>query len=384
MGSNALRQTFLGCLSVLFLLMAGRVNPVRADEEPISVFVSILPQEYLVERIGGERVSVQALVQPGHSPHTYDPSPRQMAALSRARVFFRIGVGFERGFLPKIEAAHPGLLIVDTRKGIPLRTMSAHHHHHHHDDEDHSHSSHAHGVDADPAEGHAHPDHPDHGHEKHAHTQKKHPAPDHAHKHDHDHDHDHAHGHGHEDKPHPHAHHAHHHDEGGKDPHIWLNPRWMKMQARTIADTLIELDPGAEARFEANYAALARDLDALDASLRAALAPVQGGTLFVFHPAWGYFADEYGLVQTAIETEGKAPTAQQLARLIEQAKAADVRVIFVQPQMSTQSAQAVAEAIGGAVVPINPLARDYIANLEAVASSIRAALAPDAESGHAD
>lgn len=81
------------------------------------VFTSILPQEYFVERIGDGRVHVQALVTPGSSPATYEPTPRQMADLSEAKLFFRIGVPFEKAFIPKIEGASPGLRIVDTRRG---------------------------------------------------------------------------------------------------------------------------------------------------------------------------------------------------------------------------------------------------------------------------
>ena len=270
-----------------------------ASTGKIEAFASIVPQAYFVERIGGGRVEVQALAKPGSSPATYEPTPRQMAALSEAKLFFRIGVPFENAFLPKIEETMKGLRIVDTRKGITLREMKAHHHH---------------GE-----------------------------CEDHQHK-------------------------------GGDDPHIWLNPRLVKLQARTIADALIEVDPDGKDVYEKNLAAFLKDLDALDAKLTEALAPVKGKTFLVFHPAWGYFADAYGLKQEPIEIEGKEPSAQQLARIIEQAKKEDVRIIFVQPQFSQASAQTVAKAISGAVVPIDPLARDYIGNLQSVATKVSATL----------
>ena len=160
----------------------------------------------------------------------------------------------------------------------------------------------------------------------------------------------------------------------GNDPHIWLSPRLVRVQARTIADALIEADPAGKATYEKNLASFLEDLDALDATLAEALAPVKGKTLMVFHPAWGYFADAYGLEQEPIEFEGKDPSGPQIARIIEMAKNEGVRVIFVQPQFSKISAMRVAEAIGGVVVSINPLARDYIANLERVADTVREAL----------
>ncbi len=294
------------------LLRSGANLPASMGK--IVVFVSIAPQEYFVERIGGERVKVQALVKPASSPATYEPTPRQMAALSEAKLYFRIGVPFENALLPKIEETMKVLRIVDTRKGITLREMKAHHHH----------------------EGREQPK----GHEQH---NGRGEGEDHQH-------------------------------EGGNDPHIWLNPRLVKLQARTIADALIEIDPHGKDVYEDNLAALLKDLGALDLKLAEALAPVKGKTFLVFHPAWGYFADAYGLKQEPVEIEGKEPSARQLARIIERAKKEGVRVIFVQPQFGQASARRIAEAIGGAVVPMDPLARDYIANLEAVATKVAATL----------
>jgi zinc transport system substrate-binding protein len=256
------------------------------------VFVSVLPQADFVEHLAGDRVGVEVLVRPGESPATYEPTPRQMAALSRAKLFFRIGMPFEEALLPKIKSMMKGLRIVDTRKGIALRRMKG-------------------------AGGHD--------------------------------------GHG---------------DEG-LDPHIWTNPRLVKIQARTMVDALEEIDPAGKETYEEDYRKFAAALDALDAKLAKALKPVRGRTFLVFHPAWGYFADAYGLVQEPIQLEGKTPSARQLARIISKAKKAGAKVIFVQPQFSQSKAEAIAKAIGGAVVPIDPLARDYIANMEEVAEKVR-------------
>jgi zinc transport system substrate-binding protein len=79
----------------------------------VNVFVSILPQKYLVERIGGNRVHVEVMVRPGLNAETYEPSPHQMAALSKANIYFRIGVPFESIWMKKISAANPNLWIID-------------------------------------------------------------------------------------------------------------------------------------------------------------------------------------------------------------------------------------------------------------------------------
>jgi zinc transport system substrate-binding protein len=272
-----------------------QTGPARGGK--LGIAVSILPQAFLAERVGGEHVAVTVLVGPGQSPHAYEPTPKQMASLADARVLLTIGVPFEKQLLPKLQAGHERLRVVDTRKGISLRTMAC--------------------------------------------------------RHD-DHDHDHAHG--------------------EADPHVWLSPRNAKTLAANAAAALKELDPAHAADYDANLKSLHADLDALDARIAKVLAPLKGQTLFVYHPAFGYFADAYGLRQEPVEVEGKEPTARQLAALIDEAKRDGVRVIFVQKQFSVQSASALAEAIGGAVVAVDPLAYDYVANLESLADQVAEAL----------
>ena len=141
-----------------------------------------------------------------------------------------------------------------------------------------------------------------------------------------------------------------------------------------ICDTLAELDPDHADTYRRNLAAFDADLDRVHAQIAEALAPLKGQAIFVFHPAFGYFADAYGLKQIPVEIGGKEPTARQLAGLIDRAKAAGVKVIFVQPQFSQKSAGAVAAAIDGVVVPLDDLARDYLMNLENVAAKVKVAL----------
>jgi zinc transport system substrate-binding protein len=96
-----------------------------ASDAPMEVFVSVLPQKYFVERVGGERVVVSVMVGPGQSPATYEPTPRQLSHLSKARLYFRIGVAFEDVWMDRISAANPQMKIIDTRRGITLRDMES-------------------------------------------------------------------------------------------------------------------------------------------------------------------------------------------------------------------------------------------------------------------
>ncbi len=283
----------------------------------LHVFVSILPQAYFVERVGGDRVVTDVLVGPGQSPATYCPSPRQMAALERADVYFTIGVPFEQTLMRKIRASLPELRVVDSRRGVTLRWMAPADHHDH----------------AEPGAGTS-----AHGDEQ-------------------------ASGGGASSGP-----------AGTPDPHVWLDPQRVKIIAQNMCEALCSLDPAGATTYRRNLAAFQGDLDLLTARIRALLAPFRGRAFYVFHPAYGYFADAFGLRQVAVEVEGKRPSPRRLERLIEQARADRVRVVVVQPQFATGTAEVIAREIGGEVVPIDPLARDYVKNLDAMAAKIAQAL----------
>lgn len=155
-------------------------------------------------------------------------------------------------------------------------------------------------------------------------------------------------------------------DETGMDPHIWTSPSNAKIMVENIYEGLAKIDPGNKTYYTQNRDAYLKELDALDARIREKLEGKTERNFIVYHPAWGYFAADYNLTMIPVEIEGKEPSAQDLAKLVDLAKEKNVKVIFIQPQTSTQSAQAVAEEIGGEVVAVDPLAKDYIANMDNV------------------
>jgi zinc transport system substrate-binding protein len=278
------------------VIMIFSASAIAADR--ISVFVSIVPQKYFVQQIGKELVDVRVMVQPGESPATYEPKPRQMAALSDAEAYFAIGVPFEQRWLKKITAANPAMKVVHTDHGIEKISMATHHHH-----------------------GEAQGDHKHHR----------------------------------------------------LDPHIWLSPPLVKIQARTTMQGLQAIDPAHRAVYQDNCRQFISRIDALDLHLKAILTGIKGRQFIVFHPSWGYFAHAYGLHQLPIEIEGKDPKPAQLKELIEHARENDIRFVFAQPQFSAKSAQLVAREIGGKVVFADPLDEDWMDNLSEVADSFAAA-----------
>jgi zinc transport system substrate-binding protein len=305
--------------SIVLLIALVMSLPAHAAEKPgakIKAFVSILPIAYFVERVGGSNVEVSVLVAPGQDPHTFEPTPRLMAKLANARVLFKMGFPFEETIIKKIGSTFKNVEVVDLQQGIRLRAMTEE-------------EAAAEGAEHEHGHGHAHGEVEDH--------ERRHEA-------------------------------------GDLDQHTWLDPQLAKIQARTIADTLIRIDPGRKDQYEKNLQDFRKDLDAIHGQLTKALAPVKGKSFFVFHPAYGYFGDAYGLKQIPVQIGGKEPTARQLARLIQLAKEDGVRVIFVQPQFSKKSAEALAKAIGGAVVPLDDLAPDYLNNMREMAAKLDSAL----------
>ncbi len=156
----------------------------------------------------------------------------------------------------------------------------------------------------------------------------------------------------------------------GKDPHTWMNPMIVKRQSRTIFQTLSKFDPDSREYYKKNYLKFIKNLDKLDKRLHTILNELKGENLFVFHPFLGYFTDAYGLKQIAIETMGKAPRGKELSRIIKLAKKEKIKRIFVQPQFDKNAANKIASVINGTVISIDPLAYNYLDNMENIAQTI--------------
>ena len=354
-------------LALFLVLVCGLASTPSsaAQVEKLDIAVTVQPQAWLVERLGGDRVNIHVTVAPGQMPETYQPSDLEASRILKSTVFFRLGLPAERGPWFKAIERTGRPRVVDLRTGLELIEMPAHGHgghgegHGHGSHKEHDHGAHAHGAHDDHG-AHDHGAHDDHG------ATDDHGAHDHAAHDDHG-----AHDHG----AHAHAAHKHStdhagHDHSGPDPHVWLSPRQLSTMARTITDTLIEVDPAFESTYRKNLAALLDELKALDHDLQQLFAPWRGRTFFVFHPAWGYLAHDYGLQQVSIEMEGKDPSESELTALQRQARKEKLRVLFIEPQSTGRAARAVAVAVGARVEQIDPLAADVADNLRRVARSV--------------
>jgi zinc transport system substrate-binding protein len=148
----------------------------------------------------------------------------------------------------------------------------------------------------------------------------------------------------------------------------------VKIQARHIREGLAAADPAGSEFYAANFARFAADLDRLDAEFAQLFRAVQGREFVVFHPAWTYFADAYGIKQIAVEVEGKSPTPVQMQSLLERMRAQQIRVVFAQPQRSMHMAETIAASVGARVIVADDLAANWEDNLRSVAHQLRDAL----------
>ncbi len=165
------------------------------------------------------------------------------------------------------------------------------------------------------------------------------------------------------------------HHQGIKDPHVWLSPPLVMLQARNILKALVTVDPVHRSFYENNYKDFIMEIVELDAEIRGIFADKgQDVEFMVFHPAWGYFARDYGLKQVPVEVEGKEPKPAELKHLIKHAIEQGIKVVFVQTQFSAKSAKTIANAIGGEVIFVDSLGPDWANNLRNVAEKFKAGL----------
>jgi len=243
-----------------------------------------------------------------------------MKDISKADIYFTIGVEFEKSWIPKFANQNKKMKIVNIADGIKKMAMSEHDHGEHEDDK--------------------HDDH-DHEHEKHN---------------DHD---EHA------DKKHD------EHEDEGKDPHIWTSTTNVKAIAKNILNALVKLDNENANYYKSNYKKFISHIEQTDKNIKEIISDVPKDSKFmVFHPAWGYFAQQYGLTQLAIEAGGKNPKPKHIAYLIEEAKEENVKAIFTAPEFSDNIAKQIANEVGVNVIKVSPLNPKWSQNLEKLARAI--------------
>lgn len=272
--------SLLTIICLLFSLVSCKGN--NTDGNKLTVAVSIIPQATFVEKVAGDTVKVITMIPAGADAESYEPTFKEITALSDSKLYFSIGIPSEDGILPHI---NEDTQIVDlaehSRKTYNDITI-----------------------------------------------------------------------------------------DGGRDPHIWLSPKRVIVMIEKIKEKLTELCPDNAEIYKTNAENYIKEIKEADRYAKEVLQKSKGKTFFVFHPAFGYLADEYGLKMKALEEHGKEATAKELAELTDLAKSKGIEVIFCQAEASKKQAEVFAGEIGGRVEILEPLSPDYTENLKKTATMI--------------
>ena len=297
------------------------------------VSVSIPPQKYFVEKIAANTLDINVIIPASTDEHNFDFKPATMKKLEKSDIYFTIGLEFERVFADKFQSNFANLQVIDT--GKDLRNLAT----------SHEHSENAHKSSHD-ENAHTHlSDENSQLNDKNSHTHNAYEH--HAHKHSNSHE-----------------------THSEKDPHIWLDPILVKIQASTIAKALIAKYPQNKALYEANLAKFQAELDALNAEISALFEKSKNKKFIIYHPSLAYFAARYHLVQIPVEIEGKEPKTNDLQRLVSVAKKENIKTIFVQKGFSQNAAKSLAKELKASIVELNHLSDDYSKNLLEIAKKI--------------
>lgn len=300
---------------VASLLLACTLLPAQAE---VKVLTSIKPLQLIAAAIQDGAGQPAVLLPPGASPHHYALRPSDLRQVREARLVYWIGPDLE-AFLPAVLKERQGpSLAVQELPGLHLRRFGAEH--------------------AD-----AHDD--DHGDE-------------------HEHEHEHAHAHGEEQGGEPEYAHDHDHRPGSLDAHLWLSPANARVIAARVAADLSQADPANASRYASNLKAFESGLAAKDQALRAQLAPLAGKPYFVFHEAFDYFEEAYGLSHRGVFALGAdvQPGARHVAAMRDELKAAGPTCVFTEPPLQPKIATTLSSGLPVTLVELDPLGARIPAN----------------------
>ncbi|HOC90728.1 MAG TPA: metal ABC transporter substrate-binding protein [bacterium] len=261
---------------------------VEPENDRIVVVTSIFPLADIISQVGGEHVDVKFLVQPGQSPHTFEPLPADMKVLSDADIVALVGFGFEFWADKMLSSVQ--------NKDVKRIQFSDH---------------------VKPIIGEAH----EHGHEDES---------------------------GHEGE---------HEDKMEANPHYWLSPRRAMIVVSVIRNALIEKAPENSGYFSEKADDYILELKKLDGELTVHSKALAGRKFIAFHSAWDYVAKDYELEQAGViqEFPGKEPAPEQLARIVDKARASKAKAIFAEPQLNSKTANIIAKEAGIKVAILDPL-----------------------------
>ena len=274
------RLSVTACTALVIVVVAALFGAIacerQASSDKLTVVTTIFPLADFVKNVAGDRVDVVTLLCAGDSPHTYEPTSRDMKAVAQAKLLVVNGAGLDFWVEKVKSAASDNLVVVDTSAVLAEEGLL---------------------LSGDE------------------------------------------------------------HDDGGTNPHFWLDPVLAQKQVEAIASALIAADPDNKDFYLENAADYTAELQSLDEEVKSITQSFSSREFITFHPAWTYFAKRYGLVEAAVieEAPGKEPSPEYIMHVIDVAKAIKVKAIFAEPQFSTKAADSIARDSGAKVLLLDPI-----------------------------
>lgn len=283
-----------GLMLIIFLLVF-LTGGIQAQDQ---VFISVFPLRDLVEIVAGEGLEVKQVVPTGADAHGYEPSPRRIAELEQADIFFYIGLGLEPWAEKAVEnLEHIGIPVVELSSAARLRKIDDQHEH---ENQEQGHNSESQAED---------------------------------------------------------DHHHHHHNHSGYDPHVWLDPENMIRMARLVKEELTALYPDQEEVFSQNFDSYQERVRELDKEFKRVLENRHSDYILTSHAAFGYLADRYGLKQLSVAgiSPHAEPSPHALIRLLGEVEKHDLQFIFLETLASPATAEVLAREADLEILILNPL-----------------------------
>lgn len=301
------------CLFLAFVLAGCTSNntqdEVEENESKIKVSSTIFPIHSLVSEVGGDKVDTVLILPPGSSPHTYEATPSQIKDVQDTDIFFRVG-GEVDEWIASVANTVSDPNIISLNDNLELMPF---------------------GLQGD------HVDEEDEYGDEEEHDNHEAEMEDHEH--------------------------------GELDPHTWLDPQMAIQMIQKIAEELGKIDDSNAEYYQENADSLMDNLNKKDQEWKDSLAGLDNTNIIVFHDAWGYFADHFGIdiVASFEPFPGKTPTPQYIAELEEEIEENNVKTIFVEPQLSQEAVNTLANDLNIEVKVLDPLGgleeRDSYINL---------------------
>lgn len=169
----------------------------------------------------------------------------------------------------------------------------------------------------------------------------------------------------------------HHHygeEEHGVDPHIWVSPRNAMFIAQNIYRTMAEIDPENQMDYIKNYNLLIRELKSLDSTINVSLESYENRDFLIYHPALTYYARDYDLKQISVENEGKAPSVNHMAKILNYAGDEGMQYVFVQREFDQEHARKIANEIDAQLITIDPLNENWHEGIMQITEGMKKAL----------